>query len=216
MDALLDSIWLQIIIAIDHAMAVMDALMSPINAALGPAAAIMLLVIATVALTRFFSKRFTTKRYQSLQAEFQHWHSLRQEAIQCEDPEKGKALARNIDQAKLNRVYYDYFFEGLMINIITKYLPVLVMMAYVNEAYRPAKLSADYGREALFQLPSQSGEPLMVGALVWFVACLLTVHLAWWALRTVLNRRASHHTAGADENPQPAKENTAVQPLKTA
>ena len=40
--------------------------------------------------------------------------NLRQEAMACEDREKGKALARNIDQAQLNKAYYDYFFEGFV------------------------------------------------------------------------------------------------------
>ena len=59
--------------------------------------------------------------------------------------EKGKALAKNIDQAQLNRVYYDYFFEGLMKSFITNVLPILVAASYVTAVYTPSALMQRFG-----------------------------------------------------------------------
>ena len=101
---------------------------------------------------------YTTKRYEKLKKEFAHWFKLRQEALACEDGEKGKLLARNIDQGKLNKVYYDYFFEGLLKNLLTIYLPVIIMAAYVNEAYQPNRLMAKFGEAYVFRIAGSDGE----------------------------------------------------------
>jgi len=85
--------------------------------------------------------------HKKLQKEFHHWYKMRQEALKCEDPAKAKLLAKNIDQAKLNKLYYDYFFEGLMNNLATLYLPIFILLAYVNEAYRSSNLSKLFGRD---------------------------------------------------------------------
>ena len=116
MDDLLDILWLKIVVVLQGLGHGMDLLVAPLNA-LGPGAAIMILVLITVAATNFFKKHYKTKRYQALKAEFDHWAAVRQKAMDLEDREKGKTLAKNIDQAKLNKVYYDYIFEGLLNNI---------------------------------------------------------------------------------------------------
>lgn len=155
----------------------MDMLVAPLHV-LGPAATIFILVLITVCCTKFFKKHYRTKRYIALKAEFDHWSNLRKEAMTLEDREKAKALAKNIDQAKLNKVYYDYFFEGLLNSILTSILPVLVMAAYVNDAYRAEKLMALFGRNHIFTLGG-SGEPTPFSALAWFVLSFLLVHLLW-------------------------------------
>ena len=158
-------------------MHVMNAAVTPLHV-LGPAATIFILVLITVCLTKFFKKHYTTKRYTALKAEFEHWSNLRKEAMTMEDREKGKALAKNIDQAKLNKAYYDYFFEGLLNNILTTILPILLMAAYVNDAYRSEKLMTLFGKNHIFRLGG-AGDAAPVGALAWFVFALLLVHLLW-------------------------------------
>ena len=81
-----------------------------------------------------------------------------------------RAMARNIDQAKLNRVYYDYFFEGLMKTLITTWLPLLLMLAYVNHAFNPAALTRLFARETLFEFHT-----IKASAVFWyFVSALLS------------------------------------------
>ncbi|MBW2227669.1 MAG: hypothetical protein JRG99_10250, partial [Deltaproteobacteria bacterium] len=123
---------------------------------------------------------YKTKRYLKLQKEFQYWYNLRNEALTCKDPEKGKALAKNIDQARLNKVYYDFFFEGLLNSIPTKYLPILIMLAYVNEAFNPDKLLKNFEREYIFKFVNFDGNVIKIGAVLWFVLSMLLVCLAWF------------------------------------
>jgi hypothetical protein len=171
---------------------VMNVVVAPLHL-LGPAATIFILVFITVCLTKLFKKHYTTKRYTALKAEFEHWSSLRKEAMTMEDREKGKALAKNIDQAKLNKVYYDYFFEGLLNNILTTILPILLMAAYVNDAYRAEQLMTLFGRNHIFTLGG-AGDAAPVGALAWFVFALLLVHLLWAVVKWQFKKRLPKET----------------------
>jgi hypothetical protein len=98
-------------------------------------------------------------------------------------------LAKNIDQGKLNKVYYDYFFEGLLKNILTIYLPCLIVAAYVNEAYKADSLTAKFGRPYVFQWGSSDGEPTVMGALFCYVVLLLTTYLSWYIASKAVGRK---------------------------
>jgi uncharacterized membrane protein (DUF106 family) len=188
----MDTIWTYILAFISHIQRVMDALISPLNT-IHPALSITILAAFTVAVTSVLKKRFTTRRYKRLKEEFESLHSLRQEALKSfEDPSKGKRMARNIDQASLNRVYYDYFFEGLLNNLITTYLPVLCMAAYVNESFQPHALQEMTGQTALLTLPLPN--PIQIAALPWFVLCLVGCWLGMWLFK---NRRQRSHPESA-------------------
>ncbi len=190
MDDILDSIWFYIVDGIQYLTGFMDAMLAPLSP-LGPALVILILVFITVGFTKLFSRFYSTKRYRMLQNEFNHWFKLRKEALAIEDRDKGKALAKNIDQAKLNKVYYDYFFEGLLKNMLTIYLPVLCMAAYVNEAFRTDRMIEKFGRGYVFKFSKPSGEPILVGALFWFVISLLTVYLVWFFVARYIRKRQS-------------------------
>jgi len=187
MDHYLDTIWLKIVAGVQALVRLMDALVSPLHL-LGPTVIIFLLVFVTVCLTKLFKRLYTTQRYRALKKEFNHWSNVRKAAMNIEDREKGKVLAKNIDQAKLNKVYYDYFFEGFLNNILTTVLPILLMAAYINESYNPDKLSDRFGRSYLFKTPGWFGDPTPVGALLWFVVSLLAVHLLWMIARRLMKR----------------------------
>jgi len=179
MEKLLDIIWLKVLFLIQYFVKCLDYILSPLNH-FGPAVVILAVVFVTVAATKYFSKIYKTKRYVELEKEFKYWFNLRKEALTCEDPEKGKELAKNIDQAKLNRVYYDYFFEGLLSGLLTKYLPIFIMLAYVNEAYNPDKMLINFGREYVFKLVNFDGNVIKIGAVFWFVISMLLVYIAWF------------------------------------
>ena len=136
----------------------------------------------TIASTKFLSKIYKTKRYLKLEKEFQDLYNLRNEALTCKDFEKGKALAKNIDQARLNQVYYDYFFEGLLNSIPTKYLPILIMLAYVNETFKPKNLLEKFGRDYILKFVGSNGNVIKIGAVFWFVLSMLMIYLAWYAI----------------------------------
>jgi len=153
---------------------------------LGPAALIALMALATVILTKILNQLIVTKRYLQLEENFQHWMQLRQEAINCEDEEKGKRMARNIDQAELNRAYYDYFFEGLLLGIARKIIPVFFMFAFINEYYRPERMLELFGQEHVLQLASTSGEPVLIGSVAYYFATLLLCYLGWSVIRKFL------------------------------
>lgn len=154
-------------------------MLAPLNP-FGPAVVILAVVFVTVAATKYLSKIYKTKRYVELEKDFKYWLNLRKEALKCEDHEKGRKLAQNIDQAKLNRVYYDYFFEGLLSSLLTKYLPIFIMLAYVNEAFKPENLLKIFGREYIFRFVNYNGKVIPVGAVFWFVLSMLLVYIAWF------------------------------------
>lgn len=188
MDEFLDIVWFKIIALTQTVVNAMDVIVSPLNV-LGPGMVIFILVFVTVAFTKLFKRFYTTKRYEALKKEFNHWAEIRKQAMEIENREKGKRLAKNIDQAKLNRVYYDYFFEGFLKNILTTILPVLLMAAYVNEAYHPDRLSELFGKSYVFKVPGFGGEPTPAGALVWFVLSLILVHILWAVTKKMLKKK---------------------------
>jgi len=187
MDEFLDIVWFKIVAATQAVVAVVDTLVSPFHV-LGPAAVIFMLVLITVCFTKLFTRFYTTKRYERLKKEFNHWAEVRKQALEIGDREKGKRMAKNIDQAKLNKVYYDYFFEGFLKNVLTTILPVLLMTAYINEAYNPDKLSTIFGRSYVFKIPGFGADPTPAGALVWFVVSLLLVHVGWAVVKRLVGR----------------------------
>ena len=172
MEEYLDIAWEYIYALIQMGTATLDYLLSYLHF-LGPIPVIFLLAVITVALTRVLKKYIKTKRLVTLEKDFQHWLGVREEAMRCEDREKGKTLAKNIDKAKLNKAYYDYFLEGLLLGFITFYLPVISMATYVNEAYRSERLLELFGREYILKFGDS--EPVLFGGLFCFIISVLLV-----------------------------------------
>lgn len=189
MDEWMDRVWDAIVAFFVRIAFMLDQILAPLNDRFGPALVILLLVVLLVALTKFLGSVYHTKRYVELRKNYEHWYNLRQEAMACEDREKAKVLARNIDQAQLNKAYYDYFFEGFLKSIATAILPILFFAAYVNHAYGPEKLLGQIGRKTIFLFPRSSGEPIAVSAFFWFVICLVLVHLTWFVVAATIKRR---------------------------
>lgn len=187
-DAYMDKAWEQIELAVHYLALVVDRLLLPLQP-LGPIAIIALLALTAVLSTKFLERIFQTRRYRELKDEFQHWYDLRQQALTCDDPEKGKVLAKNIDQAQLNRVYYDYFFEGLLKSLATRFLPLLIVMAYVNNAFRPAHLLANFGRDHLFQWQLGVADPVKINAPFWFVTLIIGIYLLWALSARAVSRK---------------------------
>ena len=187
MDALMDTAWLKIVDFVGMLKTGLDWVISPLNA-LGPAAAVFVIALAAVIIAKVLTRTIKTQRYADLKKEFQHWYHLRQEALKCDDSEKAAMLAKNIDQAKLNKVYYDYFFEGFMLSLVTKYLPILSFMAYVNDAYNPQNLVSLHGRSYLFKFGA-SGDPVLVGSVFWYLVCILSIYISWTLIKRIIRHR---------------------------
>jgi len=212
MDEWLDIAWIKIVDAMEHIAALLNTILAPLNHRLGPAMVIFLLVAMLVAFTRLMAKIYNTRRFTELKKNYEHWYDLRQEAMACEDREKGKALARNIDQGQLNKAYYDYFFEGLLKSIITTILPICFLAAYINSAYAPGRLIQSFGRDAIFKISRADGDPVVISAFFWFVICLLLVHLTWFGTRLIIKRtigrkKTVNDESTLEEKPQEAPEN---------
>ncbi len=168
----------------------MDKIVSPLDV-LGPGAVIFLLALITVLFTRFMSKVYTTKRYRELEKDYEHWQALRIEAMKHEDREKGKRLARNIDSAKLNQAFYDYFIEGFLKNLLTNVLPILLMLAYVTSAYSPAELVDRFNRQYVFFIETGGATPWPVGTMFWYVISVLLSFLIFAGLKYVYNKASN-------------------------
>ncbi len=189
MEIFLDITWEYIYAVILFLAESLDSLLSPIHALAGPATVLVILAFVTVLSTKFLSKKCRTKRHAELEKEFNHWLSIREEAMRCEDREKGSRMARNIDQAKLNRCYYDYFLEGFLLSLATTYLPVIMVVSYVNTYYRPERLLEISGRGFIVQFNSSGGDPLMIGSIFFYIVFLVSFYLAWAVLKKSLARR---------------------------
>jgi hypothetical protein len=182
MEDFLDIVWFKIIDFFHYISKLLDAVFSPLNL-LGPGFTIFTIALLTVVITKILTGIFKTRRYRELKKEFEHWFNIRQEALKCDDPEKAKLLAKNIDQAKLNQVYWDYFLEGFLISLVTRLLPIFLFFAYVNKAYQLENLIKLFGREYVFKFTGLNGEPFFVGAGLWFVISILLIYLCWFIIK---------------------------------
>lgn len=181
MDAFMDMAWFKILAVIEAVAQMIDRVLLPLHF-MGPLPIIMLLALLAVLITKGIGRIYKTRRYRELEGEFNHWHDLRKEAMACADSEKGSRMARNIDNAKLNRVYYDYFFEGFMNNILTTILPILLVLSYVNEAFNAENLALKFGRDYVLRFSGSGGDPVLVGSVFCYVMSLAVFFLAWLLL----------------------------------
>ncbi len=187
MDAFLDNLWFKIIDFLEFMANGMDAILAPLSF-LGPAMIILLMVLILVCLSKVLNRVYTTKRHSELKEKYEHWFDLRREALTCEDREKGKAIAKNIDKAELNKAYYDYFFEGFLKNILTTILPMLLTATYISRSYTPENLMKNFGRGHIFKFSGSGGDPLVIGAFFWFVISLFSIYLMWFVVGIAINR----------------------------
>jgi len=178
MDAFMDMLWEKIVDTVvlvgdgfDNFVALFDFL--------GPAVLIFLLAFLIVLITKGLTRLIVTKRFVQLEKEYKRLFELRQATAKWEDREKGRRMARNIDQGELNKVYYDYFFEGFMLGLARKILPIFTMLAYVNEYFRADRLAERFGSAYVFEFPSSGGEPVLIGGLMWYLLSLLFIYLTW-------------------------------------
>lgn len=198
MDAVLDIIWEYIAAGVQSLAEAFYSLLQNLHF-LGPVVLISLLGLGTVGVTKLLSRWIKTKRYTELEKKFKYWAALRDEAMKCEDREKGRRMARNIDQAELNKAYYDYFFEGFMLGIARKIIPIFFMFAFINEFYRSERLLEIFGREYVIRAATTGGEPVLVGAVFWYIISLFLGYLGWFFVARSLSRLK------VEPQPQPVK-----------
>lgn len=190
MNNFLDTVWEQIETMLSTVVSFMDSMISFIEF-LGPGKVIFLLAFSAVAVTRILNKLYVTKRYAMLKQEFEHWKGVRELALSLnqDNREKGKSLAKNIDQAKLNQTYYDYFFEGLLKNLVTTVLPVLLMVSYVTKTYTPDTLMQRFGSKWVFSLFNGSAFELNISSFLWFVVCLILSYILYMVIKKTFQHR---------------------------
>ncbi len=203
---IVDRLWDFIEIYLTKITLFMDKIISPLDV-FGPGFVIFFLALITVLFTRVASKFYITKRYIELEKDYEHWQALRIEAMKHQDREKGKRLARNIDSAKLNQAFYDYFIEGFLKNLITNVLPILLMLAYVTQAYSPAELARRFNRQYVFFIATGGETPFPVGTMFWFVISVLLSFLIFAGAKFVYNKISDNgHEADLDLSTAPLKE----------
>lgn len=187
---MMDQLWTIILGGLHQIQAALFFLFSPLHG-FGPGATIAVIAGLTVLFAKTFTRRFKTRRYRELEKEFAHWYGIKQEALKlrAENPEKARQLGVNIDKGKLNEVYYNYFFEGLLNNLLTMYIPIVSMLGFVNDTYRPEVLESLFGQPHLFLLPWLNGKSYPVGAAFWFVICVTAAYLGWFAIGLAVKKR---------------------------
>ncbi len=186
----MDTLWFQIMAMVQYGASLFDKLLSPLHI-FGPLFILALLALITVVITKLLNRIIVTKRYAELEKDFQHWYKIREEAMKGEDYEKAKRLARNIDQAKLNRVYYDYFLEGFLLGLMRNVLPIMLMVMYINEYYRAEELSRLFGKDYLLSFSRAGGEPMLVGAVFYYLVALLITYLVWFVTKKFIFKKES-------------------------
>jgi hypothetical protein len=189
MERFLDIAWEYIYATILTFVGIVDSLLSPVQSITGPAFILILLALLTVISTKFLRKRCQTKRHTKLEEDFNYWLNVREEAMRCEDREKGSRMAKNIDKSTLNRAYYDYFLEGLLLGLATMYLPILMVVSYVNSSFRPERLMELTGREYILKIGSSNGEPILIGSIFFYLVSLVSFYIGWIFLKRRIERR---------------------------
>jgi len=190
MDSFLDQVWEIILTFLNKVVVVLDTLFSPLEV-MGPGVVIFLLAFIIICITRILSHFYVTKRYITLKKDFEHWQGIREEAMKHPDREKGKRLARNIDKAELNKVYYDYFFEGLLKNFITNVIPILFVATYVITVYTPQTLLERFGDKWVFAFSIGSSFQMNISSLFWFVICIIVSFILFMVLKLIFFKK--HH-----------------------
>ena len=188
MNDFLDRVWELIYAFLSSTVVFLDTLLSPLEF-LGPGAVIFLLAFLVVIFTRILSQFYVTKRYIRLEKEYRYWQGIREEAMKHPDRTKGKRLARNVDKAELNKVYYDYFFEGLLKHFIVNVLPILLMVSYITKVYTLQTMLKRFGEKWVFSFSFGSSSPINVGSLLWFVICLILSYILFAVLKRVFKKR---------------------------
>ncbi len=187
MDYFLDILWEKIVAGAIVAGDGFDTLLMPFHF-LGPGALIFLLAVLTVFITKGLNRLIVTKRYIRLEKEFNRLRELREATKEFEDREKGKRMARNIDKGELNKVYYDYFFESLLLGIARKMIPIFIIIAYLNEYFNADRLIERFGHSYAFKFNSSSGDPILIGTIPWYILSLLLGYLVWALIRRGIGR----------------------------
>lgn len=187
MDGFLDRVWEVILNFLNKSVVFIDTIFSPLEF-LGPGVVIFLLAFLIVCITRVISRFYVTNRYLTLEKEYKHWQGVREEALKHPDKEKGKRLARNIDKAELNKVYYDYFFEGLLKHFITNVMPILFMATYVTTVYTPETLLKRFGDKLVFSFSLGSSFQMDMSSLFWFVICIILSFILFIILKLIFKK----------------------------
>lgn len=187
MNTFLDTLWQYIVIIFQYAGDTLFTLLQHFHF-LGPAVIISILALTTVAVTKLLNRVVITRRYLELEKEFQYWYDIRQEALKNNDAEKGKHLARNIDQAQLNQAYYNYFFEGFMLGLVRRVLPIFFMFGFINEYYRTAALQQLFNKGYVLAMPTTSGDPLLIGGVFWYFLSLIGGYIVWALVKRYVRR----------------------------
>ncbi|MGM0451939.1 MAG: hypothetical protein ACQERN_02085 [Thermodesulfobacteriota bacterium] len=203
----MDTLWMLIFSAIQYIQAGIYAATSPLHV-FGPAATIAAIAVATAMAARTLTRRFKTKRYRELKREFEYWFAIKQEVTRLEDAdfETARQMGKTIDSGQLNKAYYDFFFEGLLNNLLTLYMPVFSLLVYVNYTYRPEVLERLFGQAYLFELAWVNGQQYQIGAVFWFVACVFVTYLTAVIVSGVVShrkngRKKSEETACFQQTP---------------
>lgn len=172
MNNFMDQLWFLIEAGVASAVLYLDRFISPLEM-FGPGVVIFMLALFAVGGSGILRRCYTTKRHVALKKEFDYWHRLRQEAMALEDREKGRGLAKNIDQAELNRAYYDYFFEGFLKSMVTTWLPIFLTLAYVNKIYTSANLIQRFETDHLFFFINAPALSVNINSITWFFISLI-------------------------------------------
>ncbi|MBS3757215.1 MAG: hypothetical protein KGY61_00975 [Desulfobacterales bacterium] len=193
----METLWTIIANGIHHIQAWLLKIISPLHI-FGPVLTIAVIAALTVFLARFLTRRFKTRRYKILEREFYYWYDIKQQALKLKaaDPEKARELGINIDKGKLNEAYYNYFFEGLLNNLLTIYMPIFSMLAFVNDTYRPKALEAMFGQSCLFRLPWVDGSTYPVGSAFWFVICVIGAYAVFFGFHSLRKRYGKRYPIG--------------------
>lgn len=170
----MDKVWFGIVAAVARVADVLDVVFGTLHF-FGPVFTVAVVALLTVLLQKLLTRLYRPARLDRLREKYRELRRLRDEAMKWEDREKAGRLARNIDQAELNQAYYNYFFEGLMVNLATKYLPFFGLLAYVNDSYRAERLLELFDRPFLFSLGG-----VRCGSVLFFTVCVLLIHVAWF------------------------------------
>ncbi len=188
MDDFLDKIWENIQVFLNFVVVSLDTIFSPLEV-MGPGFVIFIMALFTVGITRLIARFYVTKRFVTLKKDFEHWQGVREEAMKHPDREKGKTLAKNIDQAQLNKAYYDYFFEGLLKHFIGNVLPILLMASYVTIIYSPQALLKRFGKEWVFSFSLGSSFQVNASSLLWYVVCVLFSFILFALLKYIFKKK---------------------------
>jgi hypothetical protein len=137
--------------------------------------AILVHIVARVA-----ARWYHPSRLRAAQHRYHTVRRLRDETLRRADGEKAARLAASMKSAELDAARAEYRVQGFLVWLLTRALPFILGLAYVDATYGAARLRELRGHEYLWAVSLPGGGAWPLGGVELYVIFVLALEAAIW------------------------------------